>query len=485
MKISTFSGVKGACLTLFDLPERIRERLLKVNHIKNPKHEMAQRFSAYDMVAEDIDKYLDFAWEFKNEVQCYRGCLEALPSTMRHIQKLIRWTDERVSVPAKFPKFRLQWSDEQKYCMDALEDVLEHNRRPFGNLLFIASTAVGKTILQASAAKRLGQRTLVLCPTDLIMRAWYEDLQKAFGLSRKDIGLIKQKKFEIGEAFTLASIQTLGRRRKKWKKLNRKFGTIVVDEVQGCEAETMFSFLSQSPAKYLVGATATMETRSGPNHHLKALFGSPIVEVHTYHRETQTSLPISEVRLVNTDFKYAHQIDNLDWHDLAMHMTADEDRNNLIVKNIHKEWSSGRSVLVVTKTREHASLLTEMLIEAGIGNVNEINGTTNANRFYTDKLLKWVKERKVTCIVATLQAIKTGANIPTLDSLHIAMPPANKRDWEQLLGRIRRKAEGKKSAIVSYYYDCKVVYMMNLFKRVVIPVFRKMQVPGYKNIYVA
>jgi superfamily II DNA or RNA helicase len=487
MKISTLRGTIGPYLTIRAVPRRIKKRLLKENRIKNPAYEQAERFSSYNAVADDIQEYLEFAWEYEpdNEVICYRGALEKLPSTMQHLRKITKWNDERIMVPATFPKLRLEWNEEQKYCMEALEDVLKHNRRPFGNLLFLASTSVGKTILQASVAARLGQRALIICPTDLIMRAWYDDLNKAFGLSRGDVGLIKRNKFDIGKHFTLASLQTLGRRRHKWAKLNRKFGTIVVDEVQGCSAETLHSFLTQSPAKYLVGATATTETRDGENHHLKALFGSPIVQVNTYHRETQTSLPISEVRLVNTSFKYRCQIDNLDWHDLAMNLCGDEDRNALIVKNIYKEWSSGRSVLVVTKTREHATLLTEMLLEAGIKNVNEINGETNQNKFYTDKLLQWVKERKVTCIVATLQAIKTGANIPMLDSLHVAMPPANKRDWEQLLGRIRRKAEGKKSAIVTFYYDALVPYMMNLFKRIVIPVFRKMKCPGYENMYVA
>jgi superfamily II DNA or RNA helicase len=310
-------------------------------------------------------------------------------------------------------------------------------------------------------------------------------LNKAFGLSRSRLGLIKQSKEEIGDTFTLASIQTLGRRREKWEEFNQEFGTIVVDEVQGCAAETMFAFLSQSPAKYMVGATATMDTRSGPNLHLKALFGSPIVTVNSYHRETASSMPISEVKLINTNFVYRHQVDNLDWNDFALHITGDEDRNNLIVQNVKKDWEQGGVCLVTTKTRDHSALLLEMLLEAGVENANEINGDTNTNKFYTDKLLGMVSDRKVTCLVATAQAIKTGANIPNLDRLHIAMPPANKNDWEQLAGRIRRRAEGKTSATITYYYDAKVAYVVNLYKRVIIPVFRRMKVPGYEDLFVA
>jgi len=485
MKIKTFLGYKGACITIRGLPENIANRIVANNHIPNPEYANAEKFSSYSVVADSIPEYLDFAWLFKDEVTCYRGALDRLPTRMRYIRSMIRWTDQRTTLPVKFPKLKLSYTAEQDNCMTALEDVLRYNRRPFGNMLFVASTAVGKTILQAVVAARLGQKALVICPTDLIMRTWVEDLKKAYGINKKSIGIIKQKKWIIGEHFTLASLQTLGRRQERWGKLNNLFGTIIVDEVQGCSAPTLFTFLTQCPAMYLVGATATMDTRSGPNFHLKALFGSPIIVVNTYHRETATSLPISEVRLIETDFRYVYQQGNLDWHDLSMHLTGDEDRNQLIIKNVSKEWSSGRSILIVTKTREHCSLLVEMLLEAGVTNVNEINGSTNTNRFYTDKLLRAVRSRKVTCIVATLQAIKTGANIPTLDSLHIVMPPANRRDWEQVIGRIRRKADGKESAVVSFYFDKQVGYILSLYKRIIVPVMRKMKVPGFENLYLA
>jgi superfamily II DNA or RNA helicase len=485
MKLKRFKGVIDSHVNIYGLPKKVREALVKTNTVENPAYATAERFSSYNAVADTIPATLEFAWDFNGEIQMHRGCLEKLPTKYERIPSLIKWEDKRVSVPADFPDLKLTWNEEQKYCMEALEDVIAHNRRPFGSLLFIASTAVGKTILQASIAARLGQRTLVLCPTELIMRAWYDDLNKAFGLSRSRLGLIKQSKEEIGDTFTLASIQTLGRRREKWEEFNQEFGTIVVDEVQGCAAETMFAFLSQSPAKYMVGATATMDTRSGPNLHLKALFGSPIVTVNSYHRETASSMPISEVKLINTNFVYRHQVDNLDWNDFALHITGDEDRNNLIVQNVKKDWEQGGVCLVTTKTRDHSALLLEMLLEAGVENANEINGDTNTNKFYTDKLLGMVSDRKVTCLVATAQAIKTGANIPNLDRLHIAMPPANKNDWEQLAGRIRRRAEGKTSATITYYYDAKVAYVVNLYKRVIIPVFRRMKVPGYEGLFVA
>lgn len=408
-----------------------------------------------------------------------RGSYMFLPKSIRKDILRARRVDRRTFNPVKFPKLRLELNTEQNQCMVALGVALKTNSRPFGNFLFLASTAAGKTILQATVAAKLGQRTLVICPTDQIMRAWYADLLKAYGLTKNKIGLIRAKSFKIVGPFTLATPQTLGRREQFWPQLNAEFGTIIVDETQIVTAPQLFQFLKQSPAAYIVGATATQEGRNGVNHHLRALMGEPLVSLNTYGRNTNTSMQLTGVNLVNTDFRFEHQTDNIDWFQLGLALTSDEERNQLIVSNVYKEWLDSRVVLVVTKLREHVEVLVQMLLEAGITNVNRITGETNTQNFYTKRLLKAVSERKVTCIVATQQAIKIGANIPALDSLHIAIPPANKRDFEQLIGRIRRRTEGKTQASITYYMDTKVGYMMHLYRRIVIPTFQRLQLPGF------
>lgn len=455
------------------------ERVFRETSFPNPAYEATVQFSRWGPSA-SIPETLDFS-EFEGERGLYvsRGSVAFLsPKLRKRIHRAIL-IDKRRFVRTKWPRLRLTLNDEQQECMQALKRVLANGQRPFGNLLFLASTSAGKTILQIAIARYLGQSVLVVCPTDQIMRAWYADLTKALGLTRNQIGLIRGKAFSIRLPVTLTTPQTLCRREERWKEINTQFGAVVVDETQIVSAPKLFAFLQQSPAAYRIGATATQQARVGVNHHLRALFGEPVLALNVYGRNTSTAMRITDVSLVETPFRFTHQSDNIDWFQLGLALTSSEERNRLIVRNIHKEWSEGRVILLVTKLREHVEVLYEMLTEAGVVNVNRLTGDTNADNFYTKKLLKLVADRKVTCIVATQQAIKIGANIPALDSLHIAIPPANTRDFEQLVGRIRRKTDGKTKASVTYYLDVKVGYLMRLYRKIAVPVFSRLQVPGY------
>lgn len=479
MKVRKPTVRVGAGVELINFHSDLVDDVFRQTSFPNPQYEAIVRYSPWG-APKGVSETLDFSEFTSGGIKTGRGSSSFLSSDLQDEIAKGRYVDNRVYAPVKFPKLLLTLNKEQQTCMERLELALEDNERPFGNLLFLASTAAGKTILQASVSARLGQRTLVLCPTDQIMRAWYADLHKAFGLRANQIGCIRGTKFKIVGPFTLATPQTLGRREERWAEINEQFGTIVIDEIQIITAPRLFQFMQQSPAAYHVGATATQEGRIGVNHHLRAIMGQPLVDLNTYGHDTSTSMRLNDVHLINTDFRFEHQADNINWYELGLALTSDEGRNALIVDNVYKEWLEGRVIIVVTKLREHVEVLMQMLQEIGVSNVNRLTGSTNAMNFYTKRLLKAIEQRKVTCIVATQQAIKIGANIPALDSLHIVIPPANKRDFEQLIGRIRRKAQGKTEASVTYYMDTKVGYMMHLYRRIVLPTFQKLKLPGFE-----
>ena len=111
---------------------------------------------------------------------------------------------------------------------------------------------------------------------------------------------------------------------------------------------------------------------------------------------------------------------------------------------------------------------------------------TNAQKKYTKKLVAQILNRSIRCVVATVPAIKLGANLNPLNLLHLTQPVGDRHDLEQLVGRIRRRDEQgiKKSTGLVLYQDAKVPYLNNVYARVVVPVLRKLKVPGYENVYV-
>lgn len=472
-------------LKIPDCPEPLREELFRLHTHKNPAYETVARFSPWGP-PKNVPKVLEFAVETQDSLLVPRGTpTHRLSSAARTQWDRLRWQSVQVSAPARFPLPLLKPNSEQRLLLASFEESREDRTRPFGNYLFVAPTSAGKTVLQALAARETGQRTLVLCLTNLIKKAWLDDLYALYGLSQKDIGLIQQDTWRIGEQFTLASVATIGRREERWAELFQQFGCVVLDEADTCTSPTVFKFMRNCPARFLVGATATDRLDEGANVWLDALFGPAVRRVLSKQKDTESSYSLRGVDVIPTAFQYEYDPANLDWNDLSDMLSVDEDRNQLIAHHAYRQWKAGRSLLVVTKRVAHAGLLLDVLKEAGIEDANLLTGETNSDRRYSELLVKGVIDRSIRCVVATAQAVKRGANLNALDRLHLAMPLASERDLEQLIGRIRRRGSGKVDCRMTYYLDSQVRYLHNLYKRKAMAVFRKLKTPGFVDLYSA
>lgn len=478
-------GTIGAMLAIRNPSEELRRELVKYFTFPNPQYAAACRFSPWGPpkgIPENISLYW-YSDEEKTEIMIPRGIVPEILSTKACAEfNRIQWRDRTTNCPVEFPELRLTLSSEQQTLLTSYHRSIAKRQAPFRAFLFIAPTSTGKTLAQAAVAAATGQRTLVLCLTDQIKRAWYVDLEKGYGLSNKDVGLIQQSKWKIGEHFTLASVQTLARRKERWNELCESIGTVIVDEADTISAPSIYDFLLSFPARNIIGATATHMTAHGRNNYLDCIFGNPIKRIASSQKDTHSSISLKDVDLIFTPFVYKYQQGALDFHDMCEKMMENEDRNKLIVAHIAKDVREGHTVLAVTRRVPHVHLLSDMLQEVGVEHAL-LTGETNGSKEYTDKLVADTLSGKNHCIVATSAAIKRGANLNTLDVLHLLMPQ-NNTDLEQLIGRIRRRAEGKNTCILRYYLDSQTAYLNNAFKRNV-TVFRKLKVPRYKNVFIA
>lgn len=460
-----------------DLVKELENRLT----FDNPTYLAAQHFSPYGQVSMAIPRTLTFYEHTETGIRLPRGFSSRVLSLKNRARfDNLTWQNCGVSVPATFPKAKLALNEAQQAMLDAFREAKRDSRR--SGFLFVMPTAWGKTLLQAALAQETGQLTLVLCVTELILRAWYEDLQKMYGLKPKQIGLVKAGKEEWKSPFTLASVATIGRRRQFWPEYYSKFGTVVLDEAHIVSQPNLYEFLWGCPARYLIGATAT-PSMEGFNGHIHLTFGNPVKRINLSHKDTSTSMAIRGVNLIDTKFKFSYIEGAIDWASLSQALMDDMDRNDLIVQTVKEEWDQGRVILVTTRRIPHVELLVEMLKDVGVSDANALTGETNTDRAYTRSLLQMLSKRKLRCVVATNAAVKLGANIPVLDSLHLAMPVVRKHIIEQLLGRIRRRETNKTRCTVTYYMDRHVPYLFRLFYRQYVPVFRKMKIGKYANTY--
>jgi len=487
MKLNLRIGKIGALLSVSRCSRGLKDELIRAFTFDNPAYLQAARFTPWDNVSPKIPRHLVFAREEGAAVLFPRGIIpnEQLSYEKQLEFNKIDWTDKTCSAPVSFPPLKIKLNAEQEELLAGYRKAIKKQTHPFRSYLFVAPTSAGKSIFLAALARELRERVLVLCPTDLIMRSWKADLIKAFGFSEKEIGVIRQKSWHIADHITLASPQTLIRRKHLWPDLFKVIGALYCDEGHTISAPTVREIVFSFPAKYVVGVTATDRNDKGKNHYVRSCFGNPVKRLFAKGVDTETSMVLRRVEVVPTGFAYPYRIFELDLHDLIQCLAADEDRNNLIVSSVKRQWKAGHNPLLVTKSVAHVHLLCDMLREAGVKDAHMLTGETNTNRKYTEKLVQQIFSGEVRCVVASIQAIKLGANLNPLDQLHLGMPVANKKDLEQLIGRVRRRWKNKTDCAVYYYFDQQVPYLKNLYGRIGVPVFRKMKVPSYQNLVVA
>ena len=482
LKNNQVTATIGAMLCVENAPDYFIKDVLRQFTFRNPAYDAAMRFSPHGRRPEAIPQhiYLAFHTALKDSVVFPRGIqVDLLRHESQEFFARIKWRDARSTAPCSFPTLQISPNVEQEQMRAAVTP--RSDIRPFGNYLFQSPTGTGKTIGQSMCAAFFGQRTMILVDTDQVKRTWYGDLRLGYGLEKEEIGLIQRDIFRIGETFTIASIKTLSRRVERWEELVDTIGTIILDEVDLCSAPSFHEFILSFPARYIIGATATISPK---DFHLKACFGTPVVKIAQKSGNTKTSIAIREAKTIDTDFKFEYQEQNIDYAALTLAMALDEARNELIVNNVSEDYEKGETCLIVTKRLSHVHILYDLLIESGFSTleVNVLSGETNLDREATDKLVRRIFKGKVKVVVASAKAVMRGANLNPLSAIHLTMP-FNRKDLEQLLGRIRRKHEGKTMARVRYYVDKKVGYLHSQYKNNAVPVFRKMKIKNFENLY--
>ena len=478
MKINSRRGKIAAMLEIKGISEPLREALIKAFDFENPQYAVAARFSPWGP-PKGVNARIVLAYSDADTVYLPRGLDPegVLDADLLDEFNRIDWKYALSKAPVKFPQINLTLNSAQEEILLKLKQGLNKNKRPFGTFVFISSTSTGKTIAMSAAARLLGQRTLILVPTDLIMRAWVNDLTKMY--AGIEIGMIRQKVWKIGEHYTIASVQTLARRKALWPELINQIGTVIVDECDLASQPSIYQFLTEFPARYILGATATV---GRDNFYMDSALGRPLHRVVQTSGDTEHSMHIEDAIIVRTRFKYAYKPLELDHHDLINAMVADEERNQLIVEHVYADYMKGRSVALGVKRVAHALYLRELLREKGVVDVRVMRG--GDTKKFRSRMIEDVLKGKLTCTVATVDSIKRGANLNRLDSLHIATP-VNKVDIEQLAGRIRRRHKNKSDAFITYYLDGNVRYLHNWYAKNIVTAFRKLKIKRFNNLYIA
>ena len=350
----------------------------------------------------------------------------------------------------------------------------------YNNGVLAATTAFGKTVAAIGMIARRRVNTLILVHSKALLEQWKEEIEK-FLIINEPIPEAEKKGRGRKKAFSPIGLLDGGRNtlhgiidiavfnsalsEDDVKPFVRNYGMVIADECHHSGAIGYERVLKYVNARYVYGLSATPTRQDGM---------TPIVFMQCgpirYKSDAKAQMARQSFsRILIPRFTPFRAIEEKSALQYLGDLTKDRARNELIVQDVVSELNEGRTPIILTKRKDHISILADMLAPY-CRNVIQLIGTasTREKREAMDRL-KSIPDTEPLIVIATGKYVGEGFNYPRLDTLFIALPIAYPNIVQQYTGRLHRDYEGKtevrvyegdigESAAVAGYPWCRMLY---------------------------
>jgi len=452
----------------------LRSRLIRLAAFQNPDFYRAQalRLSTFGK-----PRIISCAEDYPRHFSLPRGCLEEAADFLKEIGVSVAIDDQRNSGTPIFLEFGENLSPEQDAAADSL---LKHD---IGVLA--AATAFGKTIVAAKIIASRGVNTLVLVHRRQLLDQWAIRLREFLGIAPSEVGMIGGGKRNVKGIVDIGLIQSLSRRGEA-DDLIARYGHLVIDECHHIPAESFERLAKRSPAKYVLGLSATTTRKDG--HHPIIFMQCGPIRFRWTARQGALSHPFFHRVIVRrTNFRMTEVVEDiageragapagertggeaakmLDIHFLYDKIVNDESRNLLIFEDVMRSITEdGRSPILLTERREHLDMF-EAKFKGFVKHVIVFRGGMGSRqREAVMKRLRDVPEELEGLILATGRYLGEGFDDARLDTLFLTMPISWKGTLAQYAGRLHRLHVNKRDVRIYDYVDMNVPVLEKMFKR--------------------
>jgi len=325
--------------------------------------------------------------------------------------------DKRILNEHPFPNPKLNLREEQLEVFDAVDDTCFIN----------ALVGWGKTFCALHIARKLGQKTLIVCHNTMLRDQWADEVEKLYGMP---VGIIGSGKFDIDHSIVIGNIQTLT---KITAQISKEFGTVIIDEAHHCPASTFTAFIDGMYARYKIGLSGTMQRKDGRHILFKDFFGPKL------YQPPQSNTLTPRVQVVKTGIALAQ---GEPWVKKMNILLYDPDYQQIIANIAHLQIQKGHKVLIIADRVEFLQNVGELIGEEC---VCITGGTTYEER---TELKRQIEEGEKSCIAGSRQIFSEGISVNILSCVILAGPIANDALLEQIVGRIQRIHPGKLEPLV-------------------------------------
>ena len=326
--------------------------------------------------------------------------------------------DKRLLIPAEFPEFQYELRPSQEEVYRLVED----------SCIINAWVSWGKTFTALAIAAKLKQKTLVVVHTLALRSQWEKEVEKVFGIKPSIVG---SGKFNIDGPITIGNVQTLTRR---VPDIAGEFGTIILDEMHHVSSPTFSKIIDKCRARYKIGLSGTIERKDGKHVVFRDYF-SPIVYFppKENYMKPKVDKIHSEIRFLDGgSIPWAKKINELAYNDEYQHTIA-------MIASTYA--AKGHKVLVVADRVEFLKNCAKLSGENAIvitGETPHEERPPMMERINSDKDI----------LYGTQSIFSEGISLDALSCLVLGTPVNNEPLLTQLIGRIIRVKEGKKTPTI-------------------------------------
>lgn len=340
---------------------------------------------------------------------------------------------------AKF-NFTGEYRDGQEEVVHKMQDAISD-----GGGIVIAPTGAGKTVMSIAFLSSLGRKAIVIVNREFLLDQWKNDTQgfkKFTDLDDDDIGIVQGDVCNYkGKKVVIAMLQTLLSKRFQ-DDFYKSFGCVLVDECDRISAPKWNQVVKQFPGRWRYGVTATEERADNLSDVFKWHIGDVIIRVKKW--DVKPDVFILERECPLDTWKYFKRDGTWKLAALITAISKIEERTYAICKEIVKAFKAERKILVLSdridQLKKIHSFCSTLFPLAGL-DFSEvtffIGGMSSEDR---------KKALKKTILLGTYGMCQRALDLDILDCLIMATPKAG--GVAQGVGRILRKAEGKKTPIV-------------------------------------
>ncbi len=428
-------------LFLTDIPETVKDQIMAELTLENPKWLENLKMGRTNY---KISRHLKFYSTRKSGgLILPRGYGGRLARICAEHGEPVEYEDERRSLP----EVDFTFTGELRPYQDAACQAMLRKR--FGTLC--APTGAGKTVCGLSLIAQRRQPALIVVHTRDLAMQWVERIEQFLDIPARKVGMIGSGKSTVGEAVTVATVQSVYSRAKDLKK---RIGHIIVDECHRAPSRTFTAAVTAFDCAYSLGLSATPYRRDG----LTQLIFWHLGEMHARidGEDLMESGAILRPEICIRPTSFMCERDPTEEYGLIIaDLTEDMERNSLIVDEVAREVASGRGVgLVLSDRKIHCRMLRELLEERhGISGAILTGDTPLPER---KRMVDQIQSGRVDVVFATGQLIGEGFDASNLTSLFLATPIKFSGRLIQYLGRVLRPAQGKAQPRVYDFVDEKV-----------------------------